>query len=334
MVKRFVQMAILILLCVQAANAEQPKPMSGTYIHDFANVINADSKSQLQEKAKQLKDKFHTEIALVTIQSLDGEDQFDYSLKMAHDWGIGSPDNDVRGILILVAIQEHKTSFRTSRHIEGELPDGITGDISRQMNTYFKNNDFGGGLLLGLTKISERLGQVYAPQDKQQTKSGNSRVWLWVLLGCTTVGGLAFLLVWRSRKRAREVEQEIERKRALTVAETRKNYFVMEKGQSRQTGQKTKQNRIARQEAKQKRKQAEREARKLRQNQNQPTPQSSYTSSSSTYEPSSSSSSSSDYNTYNDYNSSSSSSYDSGSSSDSNYSGGSDYGGGGSDSSW
>jgi uncharacterized membrane protein YgcG len=326
--KRFIQMVMLILLCAPLAGADQPKPMPGTDLHDFANVISADNKSQLQEKARQLKEQFKTEIALVTIQSLEGEDQFDYSLKMARDWGIGSPDNEIRGILILIAIQEHKTSFRTSRHIEGELPDGVTGDISRQMNAYFKNNDFGGGLLLGLNKISERLASVYALQEKPQTKPGRNLLWLWVLLGCVTAGGLAFLFIQRSRERARELE----RKRALTVAETRTNYFAMEKENFRQTGQRTRQNRLKRQEEKQKRKEREREAKKLRQTQNQPSPQSTYTSSSSSYEPSSSSSSGSDYNSYNDYNSSSS--YDSGSSSDSGYSGGSDYGGGGSDSSW
>jgi uncharacterized membrane protein YgcG len=335
MLKRFVQMAMLILLCFLFTYAEQPKPMSGTYIHDFANVISADSKTQLQEKAKQLKEKFKTEIAFVTIDSLNGEDQLDYSVKMMRDWGISSPDNSIKGILILVAVQDRKTSFRTSRHIEGEFPDSVTGNIQRQMDAYFKNNDFGGGLLLGLTKISERLEQVYIPQNKQQTKSGN-KVWLWVLLGCTGIGGLAFLFIWRSRQRVREAERELERKRALTVAETRKNYFAMEKLQSRQTGQKTRQNRLARQEAKQKRKEAEREARKLRRDQTQASAQSSYTSPSlsSSYEPNSSSSYNSDYNNYNDY--SSSSSYDSGSSSDSGsvYSGGSDCGGGGSDSSW
>lgn len=333
MVKRVVQVLILILLCTPLASAELPKPMPNTYIHDFANVISADSKTQLQEKAKQLKEQFKTEIAVVTIDSLNGEDQFEYSMKMARDWGIGSPDNETRGILILIAIQEHKTSFRTSRHIEGELPDGVTGDISRQMNAYFKNNDFGSGLLLGMDKISERLATVYIPQEKTQTKS-DSKVGLWIVLGCLAVFGLVGLIILRAWKRAKEAERELERKRALTVAETRQNYFAMDKPKGRQTGHKTMQNKIARQEAKQKRKEAEREARKLRRNQNQPVPQSGYTSSSSTYEPSSSSSSSSsDYNSYNDY-SSSSSSYDSGSSSDSSYSSGSDYGGGGSDSSW
>lgn len=343
-------MAMFILLCSSLTNAEQLKPMPGTDIHDFAKVISADKKTQLQQMAKRLKDEFNTEIAVVTITTLNGEAPFDYSLKLAREWGIGSADNEVRGILILVALQERKTSFQTSRHIEGELPDGVTGEIGRQMEPDFKNGDFGGGLSKGLSLILDRLKEVYTPQAKPQPKTGNAKLWLWVLLGCATVSAMAFLLVGRSRKRA----AEIERKRALTVAETRKNYFAAEQVSSRQTGQKSRQQKQERKEKKQRelserqkeliKKQQEQQDKKNRKERNRshrPSARNSpaYNASSNPYESGSSYSSNNDYSS-NDY--SSTYSYDSGSSSDSgsspdagsNYSGGSDFGGGGSESRW
>lgn len=334
MVKRIIQMVIAILLCSLPANAEQLKPLPGTFIHDFANVISAGGKSQLQEQAKRLKDEFNTEIAVVTVASLHGEEPFDYSLRMAREWGIGSPDNEVRGILILVAVQERKSSFRTSRHIEGELPDGVTGEINRQMGPFFKNGDFGGGLSQALKLIHERLQEVYAPPQNRQTKTGNRALWLWVLLGCAAVGSLAFLFVWRSGKRARERE----RKHALTVAETRKNYFAP--ASSRQTGQKSRQQKLQKKQQKLAKKRQEQEEKQWRESRRRSVHQSGYGSSSSPYESNSSSASTSDSGSANDYGSSSSydsgSSYDSSSSADSgsSYSGGSDFGGGGSDSSW
>src|SRR5581483_5888120 len=137
--------AVFALIVTVSAQSEQPKPMPNTYIHDFAGVVSADKQAEINTKAKQLKDEYKTEIALVTIDSLNGEDQFDYSMRMARSWGIGSPDNDVRGLLILIAVKDHKTSFRTSRHIEGEIPDGVTGEVSRTMNAFFKKGDFGNG---------------------------------------------------------------------------------------------------------------------------------------------------------------------------------------------
>src|SRR5262245_26797486 len=94
------------------AEVEQPKPMPNTSVHDFAGVIAEDKKAEIQAKAKELKERFQTEIAVVTIDSLGGEDSFDYSMRLARSWGIGSEDNQVRGLLILVAVKDRKTAFR------------------------------------------------------------------------------------------------------------------------------------------------------------------------------------------------------------------------------
>jgi uncharacterized protein len=91
----------------------------------------------------------------MTIDSLQGEESFDYSKRMARSWGIGSKDNDVRSLLIHVAVKDRKTAFKTSHHIEGELSNGVRGEISRRMNAYSKNGDFGGGLSLGMKRFSK-----------------------------------------------------------------------------------------------------------------------------------------------------------------------------------
>jgi uncharacterized protein len=334
--KHFMKMVLLTVFAALPfaafAGAELPKPLPNTFIHDFAGVIQNDKKAEIQAKAQQLKDKYKTEIAIVTIDSLEGEDSFDYSVRMARAWGIGSKDDEVRGLLILVAVKDRKTAFRTSRHIEGELPDGVTGDINRQMGAYFKDGDFGGGLSLGMSKILERLEKVYESPQTSQPQKDKSYIWLWILLGCAGIGGFALLLIWRARQRAAEVE----RKRALTVAETRRNYFAQEKS-SRQTGQMSKQEK----EERRRRKEEKKRLQKLEKASRRPAP---YVPSSNSYDSSSSysssdySSSSSSYESSSSYDSGSSSSYDSGSSSSSDsgssYGGGSDFGGGGSDSSW
>lgn len=156
---------LLVILAPLSATAQspQPTPIPGTYVHDFAGVIRPEKKAEIQNKAQRLKDEYKTEIAVVTVNSLNGESSFDYSMRMARSWGIGSPDNEIRGVLIVVAIQDRKTAFRTSRHVEGELPDGITGQISRAMNQYFKGGDFGGGLSAGMDKILEVMKERYEP---------------------------------------------------------------------------------------------------------------------------------------------------------------------------
>src|ERR1044072_1549308 len=161
------QLAALFFIlgaAVIGLGAELPRPLSGPCFHAFAGVIPADKEAEIQAKAQRLRDEYKTEIAGVTLSSLGAEESFDYSMRMTRAWGIGSKENEIRGLLILVAVEDRKTAFRTSRHIEGELPDGVTGEIGRRMNGYFKKGDFGGGLSSGMDMILERLRVVYEPQ--------------------------------------------------------------------------------------------------------------------------------------------------------------------------
>jgi len=194
---------IALLLMFLAAFAcfgaqEVPQPLPGTFVHDFAGVIPDDKKAEIQAKAQRLKDEFKTEIAVVTIDSLQGEESFDYSMRMARAWGIGSKDNDIRGLLILIAVKDRKTAFRTSRHIEGELTDSVTGEISRGMNASFKKGDFGGGVSAGMDMILDRLNGVYEPRTGAGQTNNHSLPW-WLpyvvaFISITSLGLIFFVI--------------------------------------------------------------------------------------------------------------------------------------------
>jgi uncharacterized membrane protein YgcG len=280
--------------------------MPGTSVHDFAGVIPDDKEAEIQAKARRLKEEYKTEIAVVTIDSLQGEESFDYSMRMARSWGIGSKDNEIRGLLILVSVKDRKTAFRTSRHIEGELPDSVTGGISREMNAHFKKGDFGGGLSLGMEMILERLKEVYepGPTAPRASQSGSGLGWTWLPIVAVPALGLGYVALRRRRKRRGE---EVARQ-AATGSGFRKWASTVDPSGAPRVAHKN---------------------RGRGETTRRPQPSKKKSPSSSTYSPPSYGSGSSDYN-------SSSSSYDAGSSSgsDSGYSGGSDFGGGGSDSSW
>jgi uncharacterized membrane protein YgcG len=237
-------------------------------------------------------------------------------MRMARSWGIGSKENDVRGLLILVAVKDRKTAFRTSRHIEGELPDGVTGEISRRMNSYFKNGDFGGGLSLGMDGILARLQEVYEPQPAalKAPASGYGLGWWWLPLIGVPALGVGYAI---SRRRARQrrgletARQAATKKGFRAWAAAKDPTPVVPKAKQKSQGI----TRAGSHPARGKRKGSERKTKH--------TP-------SHGYEPSTYSSTSSYDSSSSSYDSGSSSSSDSGSS----YSGGSDFGGGGSDSSW
>jgi len=289
---------ILLIMSAALAQTEQPTPMPGRYVHDFAGVIDEGKKSEIQAKAERLKNELATEIAVVTVRTLDGEESFDYSMRMARSWGIGSKDNEVRGLLILVAVEDRKTAFRTSRHIEGDLPDGVTGEVSRAMNAYFKNGDFGGGLSLGLDLIIGKLGSAGGQRQGSQSVAADKPSAYWLLLLLVPLPFLGLFAVRRMRQAlAPRPSELIGREREISPNRAVKR-GIPPKSKPSGPRQKTRKGR--------------------------PKPAAMKTETPSTYRSDDSSFSSSSFG------SSSSSSSDSGSS----YSGGSDFGGGGSDSNW
>jgi uncharacterized protein len=323
----FFTMLFVLLSTVTVYSAELPKPIPNMYVHDFATVIPIDKLSNLDEQAKLFKSQLQCEVAIVIINSLNGEDQFEYSLQIAREWGIGSKDGGIRGFLILIAIQDRKTSVRTSRHIEGQLTDSFTGEVSREMNKFFKKNDFYGGLSLGLAKFKERLekGDVQPPTPTSESDSGN------VFIGILFFGIIPILFIGTiglivSKRRKRKRLEEMRYRSQITTDKT-EFFKKIDTSRARVAAQLNSNTRTpsirrsyssapipASNKKEEPKKSIKKEEKKRDDDSYTPTSSYGYSSPSSSYSSSDSSSSSSD--------------------SSSSYSGGSDYGGGGSDSSW
>ena len=68
-------------------------------------------------------------------------------LAVARGWGIGSKDGDKAGFLLLVAINDHKYQTQISDHLEGDLNDGLAGEIQRKyLVPQFKKENYSQGI--------------------------------------------------------------------------------------------------------------------------------------------------------------------------------------------
>jgi uncharacterized protein len=83
----------------------------------------------------------------VTVDTTGGQDIYDYSLAVARGWGIGAKDATKPSLLLLVAIKDRKYYTHVSRHLEGDLPDGLVGGIQRErLVPAFRGGDYSGGV--------------------------------------------------------------------------------------------------------------------------------------------------------------------------------------------
>jgi uncharacterized protein len=109
-----------------------PLPVPFNPIVDNANVIDAETRQRLEAIYIRLKERANIEYSVVTVDTTGGRDIFDFSLAIARGWGIGPKEGDKASFLLVVAIQDRKYFTQVSRHLEGDLPDGLVGLTQRQ----------------------------------------------------------------------------------------------------------------------------------------------------------------------------------------------------------
>ena len=146
-----------------AQTAQSPLPKPTGYVNDFAAVIDSTTRSRMETTLTNLDREQQIQFAVVTVDTTNGQDIFAYSLAVARGWGIGSKDTSKPSLLLLVAIKDRKYFTQVSRHLEGDLPDGLVGQIQREkLVPAFRQSDYGRGLAdtinTYITTLAEKRG--------------------------------------------------------------------------------------------------------------------------------------------------------------------------------
>src|SRR3989440_3728486 len=140
---------LLVAAIVSASGqtAQSPLPPPSGYVNDYAAVIDQATKQRLETTLGNLDRQQQIQFSVVTVNTTGGQEIFDYSLAVARGWGIGSKDIQKPSLLLLVAIKDRKYFTQVSRHLEGDLPDGLVGQIQRErLVPAFRAGDYGKGL--------------------------------------------------------------------------------------------------------------------------------------------------------------------------------------------
>jgi len=118
----------------------------------------------------ELKQKTGAEIAVVTVNTTAPEDITTYSVELYQAWGIGEKGKD-NGVLILAAIDDRKAWITTGYGIESIIPDGLAGEIYRNvMRPYFREDNFGKGMLLAVQEMAARIANSYGVKLSEQVR--------------------------------------------------------------------------------------------------------------------------------------------------------------------
>lgn len=159
MMARFGLVPLLVFLLTMVVHAEPVSRLQPTgYVNDFAHVLQPNTVAQMEAICQQIDQKTHAQIALVTINSLDGRDVESYAVDLFKSWGIGSKSTN-RGVLILYAIKDRRSRIEVGYGLEPILPDGKVGSFQREAIPLMRSGNYSAALLLVTNRVAGVIAQ-------------------------------------------------------------------------------------------------------------------------------------------------------------------------------
>ncbi len=151
---------LLSISPIQAVDVDYPDYIG--YVNDFAGILDDASASDLEALIAGIERNTGAEIAVVTIDTLEGITIEEYAVVLFELWGIGKAEED-NGLLILVALMERQVRIEVGYGLEGVITDLEAGRIIDEIIVpNFKEEDYSRGVYDAVVTISN---QIYGEED-------------------------------------------------------------------------------------------------------------------------------------------------------------------------
>jgi uncharacterized protein len=176
------------------ARAQAPNLKPQGYVNDFAGVLSATTRQKLTALATELDQKTKSQLAVVTVNSLNGQPIDDFSIALAEGWGIGSKKAGDTGVMLLLAVRDHKDRIEVGYGIEPILTDGMAGSILRSMLPDLRRGDYNAAVTSGAVQIAAIIAkanhvqltgmpQMPRPQRREGGSPLGGLLWLLIVFG-------------------------------------------------------------------------------------------------------------------------------------------------------
>jgi uncharacterized protein len=174
----FIAFVLFAALCASLARASTPQPpdIPRDYVVDLANVIRSDLKYELDTYLRTLEQRTTAQVLVLTVQTLDNQDIEGFALNTKEKWQLGQKGKD-NGVLIVVAVKDHKYRIEVGYGLESVLPDSLVGSIGREYFVpSFRKGDYSTGIYAGtvavIRTIAEHEGVSLTLGSRQEQPGG------------------------------------------------------------------------------------------------------------------------------------------------------------------
>jgi uncharacterized protein len=166
------------------------RPQPG--VSDFAGVIDARTKTELQQYCSQVQASTGVRISFVTLASLEGEPINEVGPAIFQAWGVPNPDDLV---LLVLAVAERRHWLGTGSTLPQALTDGLDGRILREAAPALRQKDYGETLKAAAETIGagaarvRHVAAIAPPERRIRPTTADSIPWI-------VLAGVAVVMLW------------------------------------------------------------------------------------------------------------------------------------------
>ncbi len=162
---------LVVLLAAPIARALEV-PLFRGYVNDYADMVSPDSEARLTRALQAFELSDSTQVAILTVNSLEGDALDEFSIRVADAWKIGQKGKD-NGVLLLVAKAERKIKIEVGYGLEGVLTDLLAGRvIDTVISPRFKGGRVDEGFEAGVAAIIQATRGEFKANGRGQSRRG------------------------------------------------------------------------------------------------------------------------------------------------------------------
>ncbi|MDO8716187.1 MAG: TPM domain-containing protein [Dehalococcoidales bacterium] len=158
--KRGLALVLLVLSLVglsSGAVLAQTFPRPTGFVNDYAGLLLAGGKNQLESRLVKLEKDTSAELAVVTVVKLEETTIEEYAVGLFNDWGIGKSDKD-NGVLLIMSLTDREVWIEVGYGLEPVITDGRAGRIlDDKVIPSFRTGDYEQGITDGVIALEEYI---------------------------------------------------------------------------------------------------------------------------------------------------------------------------------
>ena len=159
---------LLLLLLAGPVWAQQIDVIdpTGRLVTDAADMLSPQEEQTLESRLVAYDDSTSTQIAVVTVPDVGGNDPVMYAVELGRKWGVGQGGQD-NGVVVLISRDDRTITIATGYGLEGAIPDVVAERIRRNIMTpYFREGRFFEGISAGVDALMAAARGEFSAEDR------------------------------------------------------------------------------------------------------------------------------------------------------------------------